>query len=141
MNQHSGKGGVGILRCPAGQLGGMIQRFFKLLLQPRVRCEPAVRIKVSALKKELQLQDVQPIKLGEQVGGRIGDSSHGVFGMKPLPLGETLVGLIELKVIHLSVALIEQSGLRARCRCQADDNPKDRRPGNNAISYFDGSRH
>jgi hypothetical protein len=34
------------------------------------------------------------------------------------------MSLIELKVVHLPVAVIEEGGFCARSRCQTDDNRK-----------------
>jgi hypothetical protein len=58
--------------------------------------------------EELRLQNAQPLKLAEQISGRIRYGAHRIFRILLLKLREGLMGGLELQVVHLLVAAIEQ---------------------------------
>ena len=59
--------------------------------------------KETVFDKELRVQDVETIELGEEVGGRIGHRAERIVRMVLFPRAEGLVRLVEIEVVHLAV--------------------------------------
>src|SRR5262249_17598396 len=68
--------------------------------------------KLRVLREEIKFQNLQSIELSEQKCCGVRHRSHGIVGMRLLPLREGLVCSREIQVVHLLKAAVEISGKR-----------------------------
>ena len=106
------------------RLSAPVQIIFKTLAYRRIGNGLFHSTKGTILDEELRLQNVQTIEFAEKICRGIGHWTQRIFRMLPLPLREGAMGSVEIEVVHLPVALIDErrgghaccpSGYRQQC--------------------------
>jgi hypothetical protein len=103
-----GTGVVGIaLQGGVCEVASLVEAVLKGLADCGVRGETGAAIELVLICEELDVYDMETFELIEKKGGGIGDGTHGVLGVGSDPLLKLEVGIGELEVVHVPVALVE----------------------------------
>lgn len=115
----------------------LIQPVFEGLTRCLVRTEARAVIEAVLIGEELDVDDVESLELVEKKGRSIGGWPHGVFRVGYDPLLEFHVGVLELEVVHVPIALIEsRSGKQDRRGKGSDGDEQEEGEGGKSTKKF-----
>ena len=115
MRRTEAKLRVFVVGLALGKFAAGFQCVFESPLQPEIGLELLIGDPVLVMNEELRLKHMQAGEFLEQESRGIGNRAHGIAGVQPLPPFKCAVGVLELKVIHLAVAVFQRDlGLARR---------------------------